>query len=114
MGKDHSRAGPFHHFFNLLSHLRPVTVHFTERTELFIDLERTFFHTEAALNALILINSERSILVSRDTLGRASSLTDTAAFTRIIVNDEFNHGNADACRTFFVYDMGNVFISEVF
>ena len=77
-------------------------------------LKRTFFHTNAALNALILINGEWCVFVSGDTLSRAVFLTDAAPLTAILVNDEFNHGFTYARRTFFLYYVSDIFITEIF
>ena len=77
-------------------------------------LERTFFHTKSALNAFILINRERRILITGDTLSRAALLTNAAAFAGIGIDDVFNHGFTYAGRTFLVDNVGDVFVTEIF
>ena len=68
-------------------------------------LERTFFHTQAALDAFVLIDGEWCCLVSGDALYRTVFLTDTAVLAGIVVDDVFNHGLTYAGRTLLVNDV---------
>ena len=44
--EDHPRARPLHHVLDLLPHIRLVAMDLAERTEPFIDLERTLFEAK--------------------------------------------------------------------
>ena len=65
-------------------------------------LERTFFHTDAALDAFILIDNEWSVFVARNSTGRAVLLADAAALAGAFEDDVSHHGFAYAGRTFLV------------
>ena len=44
--EDHPRTRPLHHVFDLLPHIRLVTMYLAEGAELFVDLERALFKAE--------------------------------------------------------------------
>ena len=73
----------------------------------------TFFHTSAALNALIFVNGVRLFYSAADCTDRADSGAEGAALTEVRVNLIAKQFLTNAGRALFIHNVRNVLVAEI-